>query len=51
MILGSTMLLGSGGLEIRPRMSDRLVKALSQRWHVEKVPQGQGALPMKTCGG
>jgi hypothetical protein len=33
------------------RLSDRLVKGLSQRWHVEKVPQGKGALPMKACGG
>jgi hypothetical protein len=33
------------------RLSDRLVQALSQRWHVETVPQGKGALPMKACGG
>jgi hypothetical protein len=33
------------------RLSDRLVQALSQRWRVETVPQGKGALPMKTCGG
>ena len=33
------------------RLSDRLVKALAQLWHVETVPQGKGALPMKTCGG
>lgn len=33
------------------RLSGRLVKALSQRWHIETVPQGKGALPMKTCGG
>lgn len=33
------------------QLSDRLVKALSQMWHVEKIPQGKGALPMKTCGG
>lgn len=33
------------------RLSDRVVQALSQRWYVETVPQGKGALPMKTCGG
>lgn len=33
------------------RLSDRLVKALAQLWHIETVPQGKGALPMKTCGG
>lgn len=33
------------------RLSDKLVQALSRRWHVETVPQGKGALPMKTCGG
>jgi hypothetical protein len=33
------------------RLSDRLVQTLSQRWHVEVVPAGEGAMPMKTCGG
>jgi hypothetical protein len=33
------------------RLSNRLIQTLSQRWHVETVPQGKGALPMKTCGG
>jgi hypothetical protein len=33
------------------RLSDRLVKALAQLWQIETVPQGQGALPMKTCAG
>ncbi len=33
------------------RLSARLVRALSRRWHVETVPQGMGAVPMKSCGG
>ena len=33
------------------RLSVRLVRALSRRWHVETVPQGMGAVPMKSCGG
>lgn len=33
------------------RLSDRLVKAFSQLWHIETVPQGKGSLPMKSCGG
>ena len=33
------------------RLKDRLIHALSQRWHVEKVSQRRGALPMKTCRG
>jgi hypothetical protein len=33
------------------RLSDRLVQALSQQWHVEILPQGRGVLPMKMCGG
>jgi hypothetical protein len=32
------------------RLSDQLVQALSQRWHVETIPQGKGAFPMKSCG-
>ncbi len=33
------------------QLSDRLVKALSQQWRVETVPQGQGVSPMSSCGG
>lgn len=33
------------------RLSDRLVKALSRRWHVQTVPKGEGVGPMKSCGG
>ena len=33
------------------RLSDRLVKVLSQRWHVETIPSDKGAMPMKSCGG
>jgi len=32
------------------RLSDRLVRMLSQRWHVETIPQGRGAFPMRSCG-
>ena len=32
------------------RLSDRLVKALSQHWHVEVIPKGKGAFPMRSCG-
>jgi hypothetical protein len=32
------------------RLADRLVRELSQHWHVEKVPQGQGVVPMDSCG-
>ena len=32
------------------KLSDQLTRELSQRWHVESVPQGMGALPMKSCG-
>ena len=31
------------------RFSDVVVAALKQRWHVEAVKPGKGALPMKTC--
>ena len=33
------------------RLSDQLVKALSQLWQIETVPQGKGAFPMSSCGG
>lgn len=33
------------------RLSSQLIEALSRRWQVEKVPQGSGVFPMKTCGG
>jgi hypothetical protein len=32
-------------------LSNELIKALSQRWHVEVVLLGKGAMPMKTCEG
>jgi hypothetical protein len=32
------------------RFADLVVGALGQTWQVEIVPNGQGALPMKTCG-
>ena len=32
-------------------LSNELIKALSQRWHVEVVPLGKGAMPMKTSEG
>lgn len=31
------------------RLSSRLVAAISQRWHVEKIARGTGALPVATC--
>jgi hypothetical protein len=33
------------------QLSARLIQALSQRWQVETIPAGKGALPMKRCGG
>lgn len=33
------------------RLSDQLIKALSRRWHVEVLPLGTGAMPMKSCEG
>lgn len=33
------------------RLSARLIQALSQRWQVETIPAGKGAMPMKSCGG
>lgn len=33
------------------RLSDRLVRALSKRWRIEKVPPKKGAFPMNNCGG
>jgi hypothetical protein len=33
------------------QLSARLIQALSQRWQVETVPPGKGAMPMKSCGG
>jgi hypothetical protein len=41
---------GSDAAKAR-RLSNRLVQALSQRWHVETVPQGKGVFPMKSCDG
>jgi len=32
------------------RLSDRLIKALSQRWRLETVPP-PGVMPMKSCKG
>jgi hypothetical protein len=32
------------------RFADLVVKALDERWHVEIVPGGRGALPLTTCG-
>ena len=32
------------------RLSKNLVKDIAQRWHIETVAQGKGALPMETCG-
>lgn len=32
------------------RLADRLVQELSRHWPVQKVPQGQGVLPMPSCG-
>lgn len=41
---------GAGSDAIKAhRLSGRLIKAFSQRWHVETVPVGQGVQPMKTC--
>jgi hypothetical protein len=31
------------------KFSDMVVARLSQRWHVETVPDGSGALPLKVC--
>lgn len=33
------------------QLSKRLVATLSQYWLIETVPAGQGALPLKACGG
>jgi hypothetical protein len=33
------------------RFADLVVQRLATRWHVETVPAGTGALPMKTCPG
>jgi hypothetical protein len=33
------------------QLSARLIHALSQRWQVETIPAGKGAMPMKSCGG
>jgi len=33
------------------RLSDRLVHALAQQWHVATVPQGKGAFPLEGCKG
>ena len=33
------------------RFADMVVQRLSARWHVETVPAGTGALPMKSCPG
>jgi hypothetical protein len=47
-----TLGFGEGNDEAKAhRLSDKLIKAFSQQWHVEKVPEGKGSLPMKTCGG
>lgn len=32
------------------RLSDQLIRALSQRWRIETLPKGAGAIPIKTCG-
>lgn len=32
------------------RFADVVIGALKQKWHVELVPTGRGALPMKNCG-
>ena len=32
------------------KLADHLVHALSQRWHVQTVPKGQGSFPMTSCG-
>jgi len=32
------------------QLADRLINALSQRWAVQRIPHGEGVLPMKTCG-
>lgn len=32
------------------RLADHLVHALSQRWHVQTVPRGQGSFAMGSCG-
>ena len=32
------------------KLADQLVQALSQRWHVQTVPKGQGSFPMTSCG-
>ncbi|MDB6063387.1 MAG: hypothetical protein JWM78_3490 [Verrucomicrobiaceae bacterium] len=39
---------GSRSLEAR-KFADRVVGELTQRWHIEYVPSGQGAFPMKNC--
>lgn len=41
---------GSDPADVR-RLSARLIQALSQRWQVETIPAGKGAMPMKSCGG
>jgi hypothetical protein len=33
------------------QLAARLIRALSQRWKVETIPAGKGAMPMKSCGG
>jgi len=32
-------------------LADQLVRALSERWHVQKIPEGEGVRPLKECGG
>lgn len=32
------------------KLANHLVQALSQRWHVQTVPKGQGSFPMSSCG-
>lgn len=31
--------------------ADSVVRTLSQLWHIETIPAGRGAFPIKTCGG